>query len=160
MPKPAMLFLLGVLPILGCRGGPEVDPALEELEARDRLQRVAWLTGTWQMERPDGFTREEWGAPAGGVMLGTGCTVRDDEMVAFEFLRLETRGKSLIYVAHPGGRSPGVEFELRMISGRAVRFENPEHDFPTWIEYERTGPDSCMATIGGDAGTVEFHYER
>lgn len=160
MPRSAILFLLGALATLGCRGGPQVASAAEKLEARERLQRMAWLTGTWQMERPDGFTREEWGAPAGGVMLGTGCTVRDDEMVAFEFPRLETRGSGLFHVAHPDGRSPGIEYDLRMISDRAVRFEDPEHDFPTWIEYERTGPESCIASIGGDAGTVRIRYER
>ena len=92
-------------------------------------------------------------------MLGTAGTVRDDERVAFEFLCLETRGRGLVHSARPDGRSPGVEFELGMITDRAVRFEGCEHDSPTWIDCERTGPDSRIANIGGDVGVIHFGYE-
>ncbi len=46
-----------------------------------------------------------------------------------------------------------------MITDRAVRFEGCEHDSPTWIDCERTGPDSRIANIGGDVGVIHFGYE-
>lgn len=112
------------------------------------------------MKRTDGYTQETWLAPSAGVMLGIGYTVDDDKMSAYEYLRIETRSDSLVYVAQPQGQSPGIEFYLSDLNIDTALFENPKNDFPKWIRYDRIHEESCLATIGGDSGTIDFAYKR
>jgi len=121
------------------------------------LEQLAWLAGTWRMGRPTGFVEETWIPAAGGGMLGVGRTISDGRMVSFEFVRIEQRGDRLVYIAQPGGRS-GTEFEMADQSADHVLFENPEHDFPKWVLYERRTDGTVMATVGDDAGQLEFDY--
>jgi len=51
------------------------------------------------------------------------------------------------FIAQPGGRPP-VEFSRSDGGEDWVRFENPAHDFPTSIEYRRSGK-ALKATISG-----------
>ena len=135
------------------------SPQLKAQVARTKLYQVSWLSGVWRMEREEGFTQETWLPATSGMMFGIGFTTKNDLMRAYEYLRIETREDSLVYVAQPHGKSPGVEFYLSDLTADTALFENPDHDFPQWIRYERTGPESCVATIGGEAGLIEFHYE-
>ena len=152
------LTTAALLGLAACRSGGDAPPAADPVDPR--LTEVAWLTGTWRLPEEGGFVEETWLAPAGTTMLGVGATIRYGRTAAFEFLRIEARDEGLVYVAHPGGRSPGTEFPATQVSADAVRFENPEHDFPTWILYERRGPDGCTATVGGESERFELAYRR
>lgn len=72
MPRSAILFRLAAMATPGFLGGPEAASTTEGHQALERLQRIAWSSGTWQVESPARFAREAWGVPAGGVMLGIG----------------------------------------------------------------------------------------
>jgi hypothetical protein len=90
-------------------------------------------------------------------------TVRKGKTTAFEFLRLEQSADGGVdYVAQPGGRPP-VRFRCTSLSDRKAVFENPQHDFPTKITYERDG-DELIAAISGPDGAKEkpetYHYQR
>jgi len=136
------------------------SPPTGGLSERAQLHRLSWLTGTWRTERPDGYVAETWLPPQGGVMLGIGYTITGDELEFFEYLRIEAREGSLVYVAQPAGQSPGVEFLMTDITGEGALFENPEHDFPEWICYQRTSEGRCTASVGGKEGKLEFDYTK
>ena len=82
---------------------------------------------------------------AGGALLGTSRTVSGGRMVAFEFLRIVEKGGQLLYVAQPGGATP-TEFILVELDETRAVFEDPFHDFPQRIEYERAD-DQLVAEI-------------
>ena len=106
---------------------------------------------------------EQWTAPRGGTMLSIGRTVRDGRLVDFEFVVLREQDGVLAYEAHPSKQDPAV-FTARSATDIRVVFENPEHDFPKSVGYERTGPDSLLAWIEGPRRggnrRMDFIYKR
>jgi hypothetical protein len=116
---------------------------------------LAWLEGTWNcISGPNELVEERWSSLRGGMMLGSGRTLRRGEeaerAVAFEFLRIEIRSGEVVYIAQPGGRAPGTEFVLRSASDTAWSFENPAHDFPRLIHYERLDDARMRVQLSGE----------
>lgn len=160
-PSMLMLRTLLTLSLVGassCGLTGHAPPAPDPVDAR--LSQVAWFVGAWRMQQEGGYVEESWLPPSGTAMLGVGSTVKHGKTVAFEFLRIEARAEGLVYIAQPGGRSPGTEFVATLLTGDEARSENPEHDFPTWILYRRTGPETCVATIGDAEDRFELAYRR
>jgi len=127
------------------------------------VERVAWLQGCWQMASNGRTIEEQWTAPRGGVLLEMGRTIRDGRLVEFEFVVLREEGEQLAYEAHPSGQ-PSAVFHARDVTDARVVFENPEHDFPQRVGYERRGPDALAAwiegTVNGRERRVDFAYQR
>ena len=102
-----------------------------------RLADLRWLTGSWCSESDHGSQEEHWIAPRGGVLLGVHRDTRASGGVFFEFLRIQEEDGTISYLASPAGREP-TPFRLVEASDGRVVFENPQHDFPQRIIYERT----------------------
>lgn len=127
------------------------------------VQQLAWLAGSWASDAADPVAQEEhWTSPRGGAMLGMNRTVKGDRMVAFEFVRIEERDGTLVYLASPGGRPPTTFTLAELADGRVV-FENPTHDFPQRVLYTRHG-DRLTARIEGTrdgrARSMEWTWTR
>ena len=127
------------------------------------VDQLDWMTGTWTMETATMKIEEQWTHVAGGSLLGTNRTIRDGKMVAFEYLRIVTRGDGVYYIAQPNGR-PGTDFKLTRIADGEVVFENPEHDFPQWIRYRRISSDALRADVKGTTSkgprSLTFEFSR
>jgi hypothetical protein len=127
------------------------------------LGRLAWLAGCWETSSDDASVEEQWTVPRGGVMLGVNRTARDGRLIAHEFLMLDGRDGSLVYVAHPSGQSSATFLAESVSDTRAV-FGNPEHDYPQLIGYEYRANDSLLAWIEGPGNgglrRVEFSFAR
>jgi Domain of unknown function (DUF6265) len=126
------------------------------------IQQVAWMQGCWQMEAGARVVEEQWMAPRGGVMLGTGRTVRDGKLVEYESVVLREQDGMLAYEAHPSGQ-PSAVFLSSTIDESTAIFENPSHDYPQRVGYKRDG-DSLLAwidgTVNGKSRRVDFPYRR
>jgi len=129
-----MLLLLAVVgvPAVWAQGGGVAD--------------LSWLAGHWRSQMGRAALEEVWIAPAGGAMLGVSRTIARERMVAFEFLRIETRADGTYYVAQPGGRPP-TAFKLTRLSGSMAVFENPQHDHPKVITYQLEGANTLVAAM-------------
>lgn len=132
--------------------------------ARATMGDVAWLAGAWVGTRGTAGTtsiEERWSPPLGGAMLGVSRTVSRGSMVAFEFLRVVERDGGLVYVAQPGG-APPTEFVLTELAGTRAVFENPRHDFPQRIVYERSADGRLSASVGHARGgrPQRFEFQR
>jgi hypothetical protein len=127
------------------------------------LNDLAFLEGKWKTENRGMTVEEIWSAPAGGTMMGVGRTVKGDRTVFFEFLRIEQRGGDLFYIAAPRGQET-TEFKLTSGDGKKFTFENPQHDFPQKITYEKIDDDTVRASIAGPKGGKEvgesWEYKR
>lgn len=128
-----------------------------------RIDTLAWLSGCWALDGEAAGSGEHWLPPAGGAMLGIGRSIRDGRMVSYEYLRIEeTSDGSLQLFASPGGQST-TGFRLASIGAVSVEFENPEHDFPQRIRYERTGSQltgHASADRDGVPVALEFPMTR
>lgn len=119
-----------------------------QLASANTVDSLAFMSGKWRSERNGTITEELWTSPQAGAMFGISRTIRGEKTVFFEFLRVETRGGGLYYVAQPGGRPP-TPFKLVSFDGKVATFENPENDFPSKIVYEKLGDDAIRAGIAG-----------
>jgi hypothetical protein len=124
---------------------------------------LAWLEGRWCGGDASTRVEETWLPDHGDMHFGVSRTVRDGRVVAFEFLRITVVDGTATYLAQPGGRPP-TAFARTDGGEHWVRFENPQHDFPTRIEYRRTG-DSMTAEIAGPGRdgqeqAIAFEFRR
>lgn len=129
-----------------------------------RIEDLAWLSGAWEMENGKTHVEEYWTAPAGGMMIGMGRSIRDEKAVFFEYLRLEERPDAIYYVAQPRGRPP-VDFRLDSLEGQVATFVNPGHaDHLKRLIY-RKNPDGSLSgrvegVDDGKAFASDFAYRR
>jgi Domain of unknown function (DUF6265) len=127
------------------------------------IDRLAWLQGCWEIVSPQRTVEEQWMAPRGGIMMGMGRTVRGGKLVEYETVVIREEGDRLAYEAHPSGQAPAV-FLANGATDSMVVFENPKHDFPQKVGYQRTGADTLLAWIEGtekgQTRRIEFPYRR
>ena len=101
------------------------------------MARLSWLQGCWAISTSGREVEEYWMAPKGTSMLGVGRTLRDGVLVDYEMMVIRQTSR--------------------------IVFENPQHDFPQRIGYERSG-NRLLAWIegtqGGRSRKVEFPYVR
>ncbi|HKX55190.1 MAG TPA: DUF6265 family protein, partial [Xanthomonadales bacterium] len=95
-----------------------------------------WLSGNWCMTAEGQSVEETWSSEEGGQLLGLSRTVKNGKVVAFEFLRIESGDGITQYIAQPGGGAATV-FTASLVSDNHLVVENPAHDFPQKIVYQR-----------------------
>ena len=131
--------------------------------AESTPRAFAWLSGHWCSQSEAQLIEEYWLPPEGNLVLGVGRTVKSGKTVTFEFMRIETRDGVTNYLAMHDGL-PAVAFRLTASGADWARFENPQHDFPTRVEYRRTssGLHAEIAGPGKDGKEVviPFDYRR
>lgn len=108
---------------------------------------LEWLVGHWCGDRNEDFIEEHWMSTRGDLMLGLSRTVRGTKTSNFEYMRVESEGGEVVFVAQPQG-APPVRFKRTAGGADWARFENPAHDFPNRVEYRRT-PTGLHAEIAG-----------
>ena len=127
------------------------------------ISQISWLEGRWEMDVPDGFIEETWLAPRGNSMIGVSRTVRADSLRGFETIIVRETAEGLQLEARPSTQPPGT-FDSVTVTDSLVVFENPAHDFPQRITYQRVGADSLAAWIEGEyegeQARVDFGYRR
>lgn len=136
--------------------------AMLALQAPAAVDDLGWLAGHWERGGEDGrWTEESWTVPRGGLMLGVNRAGRGEAAGSFEFLRIQAGADGVpVYWASPGGRPP-VAFRLVSHGAGIAVFENPAHDFPQRIRYDRRA-DGLTATISAMDGSNEarWHFRR
>ena len=127
------------------------------------FDKLAWIAGCWQGKMGSGVTQEQWMKPEGDSMLGMSRTVVNGRTPFFEFLQIKRDGEDLVYIARPQGKEPTPFKLVKLNEGTAV-FENPNHDFPQRITYQRQIDGSLIAFLEGEdkgkAKRVEFPMQR
>lgn len=121
----------------------------------------AWMAGCWAGERGGERFEERWIVADGSTLLAVANTTKEGEMTGFEFLRVIVRNGNAVYVAQPGG-APPTEFSATTMTSDRVVFENPAHDFPKRVVYQRAG-DRLTASIDGGSESgkrIEFAMTR
>ena len=120
------------------------------------------LSGCWESVDGDQRVVETWFHPAPNRMIGISETRKAGTSVAWEFLRIEREGDSLVFRAIPSGQSP-AEFPLLSHDDGEYVFENLEHDFPQRVVYPLPSGDELRARIegpgkSGEVKVIPFTY--
>jgi hypothetical protein len=143
--------MYAVLVVLLVAGNPASRAQTPQPRANASIADVGWMAGTWVSTNGKETVEEHWTSPAGGAMLSVSRTIADGKLAEFEFLRIVERSGGLVYVAQPNGRPP-TEFVMTRLDQRTVTFENPAHDFPKTIRYEKRADGTIVASIAGAGG--------
>lgn len=137
---------------------PRVKAALVDADSPvgkdDPLRALGWLAGAWVAHRTNEITEELWLAPHGGTMIGSGRSVREGKTEFFEYLRIEARGKDVVYVASPKGAGT-TDFIATKLDATGAVFENPKHDWPKRIAYAVAEDGLHVRVEGGPGQPVE-----
>ena len=127
--------------------------------AAAEISDVSWLSGCWASDGGEPGSGEQWTSPAGGSMFAVSRTVRNNKTAAFEFLRIiETEDGGLLYIALPSGQTL-TTFVMISISADEVVFENPDHDFPQRVAYQRPSADRLVGRIEGTINDQQRRIE-
>lgn len=121
-----------------------------------------WMTGCWSGERGAEKFHERWTGGDDSTLLGVAHTTKAGKLTAFEFLRVVVKDGRAVYVAQPNG-APPTEFAATTATANRVVFENPAHDFPKRVIYEKSGADRLTASIDGGsekANRIEYPMTR
>ena len=105
---------------------------------------------------------EEW-TIGDNKLKGSSFTMKDHERMQAESLELMWKSDGVYYipaVMNQNGGKP-VPFKLTKMDGTSWTFENPEHDFPQQIIYQRVGNELkayVKGTMNGKEKVFTFTY--
>ena len=133
----------------------------------NKLDKLAWMLGKWEMETPEGTITEEWMKPSDSQWQGVSYLIAPGGDTPFrERIRLDYSGDHLYYRPAVSNQNQGeaVSFAEKSFSDSLVVFENLQHDFPQRIIYKRISDTSILAAIEGESNGAakreEFAYTR
>ena len=125
-------------------------PACAQQE--DPALGVGFMVGCWAQPAPEGNGLKEFYAPpAENMLTGLSQFWRGGRIVDFEFHRIDLSPAGPVLTPHPGGVA-SVSFQPTEIQSDRIRWENPDHDFPQRIIYQRVAEDTLVARIEGGEG--------
>lgn len=101
------------------------------------LKKMEWLCGTWVIEQGGKTTEEHWRPLQGTTILGSSHSFDAAKTNFFEHLRITAMRGTIAYLAMPGGKPP-TAFLLAKLEDGLMVFENPKHDAPQRITYQKT----------------------
>lgn len=131
MNKHIGFILIGLIIVEGCSN---YSPA--HANSPQDTDKMSWLSGCWHNQ--DGTMREVWSEGFDGLLFGYSVTQKQGKVTFFEALRIERREADHVYIAAPNGTGI-TEFVLTDTGEHAAVFENPAHDFPQRLHYQRNG---------------------
>lgn len=151
-----MRRLLLWLAVLACLSSAVAASAASAAE----LSSLDWLLGSWQRTgMAAGMSGEEHWRRQADVLEGEGRSYRQGELRFQERLRIVNDGGHLYYVADVAGNPAPVRFALVEQGRDSVVFENPKHDFPQRIAYQRNGRQ-LTATVSAGERVQVFQFEQ
>jgi hypothetical protein len=125
------------------------------------MQEFDWLVGQWEGIQGQGIYHEEWERISPDELSGSAYMIKKGEIVGVEKLQIQSHSSGVYYIAEVSHNPGPVSFKLTSQDENIFVFENPEHDFPQKITYERIGEDKLMATVEADKGgkVRKINYE-
>lgn len=122
---------------------------------------ATYLIGTWKVEGEPNY--EIWSADEEGNLRGQGFKLVDNQKVLLESLAIIRKDGDLVYQALVPNQNEGrtISFVLNKTIEDALSFENPTHDFPTQIVYQKVNDNRLLVKVSGADGMgFSFYMDR
>ena len=131
------------------------------------LEELDWIIGKWKRESRRGVVHEAWQRLSDRTVEGDSWIVSgsDGKKYPLESLLLVEMAGEVFYIPKVAENEYPVPFRLTSVESGRVVFENPTHDFPQKIIYQRTDHNKLKVTIEGpgdgeESRQVEFDFRR
>lgn len=129
----------------------EQNTTIPDEKPKQKTEVVSWFLGDWENNSEQGDFREIWKQENDSLLKGESVVTIKGDTVFQENVDLVAKNDSLFYVVSVKGENSEkpVSFYMTESSEKKVVFENPKHDFPNKITYEKITNDSLVASISG-----------
>jgi Domain of unknown function (DUF6265) len=111
------------------------------------LGQLEWLIGQWEGIHGSGIYHEEWEKINNNEFKGKAYLVKKGEIPNPEKLKLHCDDEGIYYTADVSHNPNPVLFEMTSFDKNQFVFENPLHDFPQKITYEKMDNDTLLAIV-------------
>ena len=117
----------------------------------EKLEQMNWLIGNWENKMTDGILTETWTKANDSVFEGTSYYFKGKDTIHLENIRLIQKGDGLVYSTTIKGQNNDepVDFKLTSEKETEFTFENPAHDYPQKITYNKIKSTHFLTTISG-----------
>jgi Domain of unknown function (DUF6265) len=125
------------------------------------FSKLSWLAGNWTLINPKSGRSgtERWTKVSGSEWRGFGVSMRGNDTLFVENLKIVQKDSGIYYVADVPENKALVYFKFSRISDSSFECENPVHDFPKKITYSQEG-HILRATISGNGKSVEYLFRK
>jgi hypothetical protein len=115
------------------------------------IDQANWLVGVWNFESNGKQAYEMWKQVNDSIYAGKSYSLVDGDTISSEYMKLVQQSDEIYYIPTVVGQNTGrhVTFKLTLIHPGKLVFENPAHDFPQVIVYEKISDDSLVAQVSG-----------
>lgn len=163
---PKNLLIATVLATLAACGSGEQKNEQPVVQPEPRKSFVLdKLVGTWQLE--DGKSFERWTKENDGKYRSLVYALRGTDTIINEKAVIYKEGDAWVFENWVNGQNNDkpVKFTSSLLNDHAIRFSNPEHDFPNQIHYGISDDNVLNAFITGHnekggIDTIPFNYKR
>ena len=150
-----VLLLFAVLSV------PGLVNSLLAQNINEEFKKLDWLEGIWTRTnvKPGRSGYEKWQKTSSSEWLGFGVNMNGNDTTFVERLKLVIKEDNIYYVADIVANKEPVYFKLTTITANGFVCENPDHDFPKKISYQKNG-NGIKATISGDGTSMDYIFEK
>ncbi|TCC98594.1 DUF6265 family protein [Pedobacter hiemivivus] len=126
---------------------------------KQKFKKLEWLVGKWIRTNPEAGQAgyETWNKVTDLKLSGKGVTLKGKETIFLEHLEFIVKGKDIFYSVLVTGEKLPTYFKLTALSANGFTCENPKHDFPKKITYQRNGK-KVKATISGNGQSMDYNF--
>lgn len=123
------------------------------------LKKLSWLEGKWERtnSKPGKKGFEIWTKVSSSEWSGRGISLTGSDTTFVEKLKLVVKDGAAYYVADVPENKKEVLFRFTELTENGFVSENPAHDFPKKISYQKDG-NKMKAVISGDGKSIEYHF--
>ncbi|MCH7407889.1 DUF6265 family protein [Belliella sp. DSM 111904] len=116
-----------------------------------------FLQGTWKMEGKESY--EHWDKLNGNTLKGFSYKLKDGQIVIAEYLDISKEANKITYTATVLDQNHGVGVDfLGTKTDSVFIFENPQHDFPKIIMYQKLNDNEIFVQVS-DGQQKGFSYK-
>lgn len=146
-----LIFLLPVLLIFSSAAGQENN--------KQKFEKLEWLIGKWTRinSKPGQSGYETWTKVSDLKLEGKGITMKGQQAIFVEHMELSIKDNDIFYIVTVTGEKQPTYFKLTALTKDSFTCENPQHDFPKKITYQRNG-EHVKATISGNGQSIDYNF--
>jgi uncharacterized protein YciI len=116
-----------------------------------------FLDGTWKSDNNEIY--EHWNFMNNKTMKGISYKMKNGELIVSEYLDISVKGEDVIYTTAVINQNQGRGIEFKLIKSDSVYiFENPNHDFPKRIVYNKLSESDMLVQVS-DGKQKSFEYQ-
>ena len=164
----SLFGLLLIINVVACNDtGSGAEKTTEPITAGNETKELVFdkLVGLWKSE--DGGSFEQWNKNPDGTYQSRAYSVKGADTSWNEQANIYPENNNWIFENTVKGQNDGkaVKFTSTLLNEKIVQFSNPQHDFPTDINYTVQDGSTLNAFISGPNNkggkdTIPFTYTR